>query len=91
MSLACASIFPSNSCRSDSIALLSCGAVRGSGLLSVRHPIDIGFEDTVADTHCEQARPPTKLEFLTFGFVRATSRRFLALASPNRKIGQCRH
>jgi hypothetical protein len=47
MSLACPFIFPSNSCRSDSIALLCGAAVSGSGLVSVRRPIPCGFEGTV--------------------------------------------
>ena len=44
MSLACPSIFPSNSCRSASIALLCEVVVSGPELVSVRRP---GFEDTV--------------------------------------------
>jgi hypothetical protein len=47
MSLACPFIFPSNSCRSDSIALLCGAAVSGSGLVSVRRPIPGGFEGAV--------------------------------------------
>jgi hypothetical protein len=47
MSLACPFIFPSNSCRSDSIALLCRAAVSGSGLVSVRHPIPGSFEGAV--------------------------------------------
>jgi hypothetical protein len=46
MSLACPFIFPSNSCRSDSIASLCGAAVSGSGLVSVRRPIPCGFEGT---------------------------------------------
>ena len=43
MSLACPSIFPSNSCRSASIALLCEVVVSGPELVSVRRP---GFEGT---------------------------------------------
>ena len=46
MSLACPFIFPSNSCQSDSIALLCGAAASGSGLVSVRCPIPCGFEGT---------------------------------------------
>jgi hypothetical protein len=44
MSLACPSIFPSNSCWNASIALLCEMVVSGPKLVSVRHP---GFEGTV--------------------------------------------
>jgi hypothetical protein len=61
MSSACPFIFPRNSCRSDSIALLCGVAVSGSGLVSVRRPIPCGFEGTVCGWCTEQdglTRPP---------------------------------
>jgi hypothetical protein len=49
MSLACPFIFPSNSCQSDSIALLGGAVVSGSELVSVQHPIPGGFKGAVCE------------------------------------------
>jgi hypothetical protein len=83
MSLACPFIFPSNSCRSDSIALLCGVAAIGNRLVSVRRPIP--EKDALKRAAIKELR------LLTTGFVRAISQLSAAVVIRNRKIGYSCH